>query len=154
MLFSIFLNFFSRCPREKKVSANIEVLRVLATFAKEQEALDAPVILTGDMNATSFTRLRGIACVVALLKSESLVHPFSFDCADVPTMPTSVTTARQMRIDTIMYQSRKVSLVDVSEHSKLSQDNPIPNEEHPSDHIPICATFRLQSRLVMSQWCA
>jgi len=69
---------------------------------------------------------------------------------DVPTGPTSVTTARCMRIDTIMYQGHILELVDVGEVPELSMDSPIPNAEHPSDHVPIVATFRMRSRLYMT----
>ncbi|CAE8691948.1 unnamed protein product [Polarella glacialis] len=124
-----------------------QVLRELASFTREHRAEEAAVLLTGDLNCTSFGRLRGIANTVSLLSRDTFLHPFTFDCADVPTGVTSVTTARCMRIDAIMYQSQKLELVDVQELPELDPGFPIPNAQHPSDHVPIVAQFRLRNQL-------
>eukprot|EP00747_Dinoflagellata_sp_TGD_P094047 gnl/TRDRNA2_/TRDRNA2_165972_c2_seq1.p1 gnl/TRDRNA2_/TRDRNA2_165972_c2~~gnl/TRDRNA2_/TRDRNA2_165972_c2_seq1.p1 ORF type:complete len:440 (+),score=80.97 gnl/TRDRNA2_/TRDRNA2_165972_c2_seq1:52-1320(+) len=128
-----------------------QVVRAMASFAKENNAKDAPVVLTGDLNATSFDRLRGIVSAVALLCEETFVHPFTFDCRDVGSGTTSVTTARQMRIDATLYQTGCLELVDACRVPSLSSANPIPNPEHPSDHVPITATFRIRTPLEMTQ---
>ncbi|CAJ1332340.1 unnamed protein product, partial [Effrenium voratum] len=47
-----------------------QVLRALVEFATQNNALDAPVILTGDLNCTSFGRLRGVANTLSLLNRE------------------------------------------------------------------------------------
>ena len=41
------------------------------------------------------------------IKNDVFIHPFTFDCLDVPTGVTSVTTARCVRIDAIMYESQR-----------------------------------------------
>lgn len=128
-----------------------QVVRQLAEFAKKHSVPEAPVMLTGDLNATSFGKLRGIASAIALLRPDTFVHPFTFDCADVPTGPTSVTTARNMRIDALLYQSERLELVDVTKVPNLSTDDPIPNREHPSDHCPISAKFRIKTSLQIAR---
>ena len=40
-----------------------------------------------------------------------VLHPFTFDTADVPTGVTSVTRARKLRIDAIVYQCQRLELV-------------------------------------------
>jgi Ca2+-binding EF-hand superfamily protein len=70
-----------------------------------------------------------------------------FDCEDVPTGPTSVTAVRDVRIDAIMYQTERLELVETPRVPSLSTTDPIPNAMHPSDHVPIHATFRVRSRL-------
>ena len=42
------------------------------SFARAHDAIDAPVVLAGDINSTSFQRLRGIANAMALLQRGSL----------------------------------------------------------------------------------
>ncbi|CAJ1452123.1 unnamed protein product, partial [Effrenium voratum] len=123
-----------------------QVLRALVEFATQNNALDAPVILTGDLNCTSFGRLRGVANTLSLLNREVVLHPFTFDCADVPTGVTSVTMARCMRIDAIVYQSQCLELVDVQEIPDVSPAEPIPSAQQPSDHVPIVAQFRTESQ--------
>ncbi len=46
------------------------VLRALSDFAQENDAFHTPVVLTGDLNCVSFSRLRGIASAVALLEED------------------------------------------------------------------------------------
>ncbi|CAJ1361456.1 unnamed protein product [Effrenium voratum] len=84
------------------------------------------------------------------MSSQVVLHPFTFDCADVPTGVTSVTMARCMRIDAIVYQSQCLELVDVQapiyeslrEIPDVSPAEPIPSAQQPSDHVPIVAQFR------------
>lgn len=134
-----------------------QVLRALVEFTSQHGALDVPVVLTGDLNCTSFGRLRGIANTLSLMNREVVLHPFTFDCADVPTGVTSVTMARCMRIDAILYQSQRLELVDVQEIPDLTPHLPIPNAQQPSDHVPIVAQFRTRSqhhtmREVAKEW--
>ena len=132
-----------------------QVLRVLADFVYSFPAssgvAEAPVILTGDLNCTSFGRLRGVANTISLLNREVRLHPFTFDCSDAPTGVTSVTMARCMRIDAILYQAQCLELVDVHEIPDISLDQPIPSDEQPSDHVPIVAQFRCRSKLHTSR---
>jgi len=128
-----------------------QVLREIGDLTQQHNVHNAPVILTGDLNCTSFGRLRGIANTVSLLNRDVFMHPFTFDCADVPTGVTSVTTARCMRIDAIMYQSQRLELVDVLELPELLPEQPIPSAQHPSDHVPIVAQFRFRSSLHTTQ---
>jgi len=72
-------------------------------------------------------------------------HPFVFNCRDVPSRPTSVTKVRQMRIDAILYQGKRLDLLDICGAPELAMDDPIPNACHPSDHVPVKASFRLRS---------
>lgn len=124
-----------------------QVIRELGEFTKSLNCEEAPVVLSGDLNCTSFGRLRGIANTVSMLNPGHFLHPFTFDSADVPTGVTSVTTARCMRIDAIMYQAQRLQLVEVMELPELDPATPIPNCQHPSDHVPIVAQFRMQSQL-------
>jgi len=62
------------------------------------------------------------------------------------TGPTTVTTCRNMRIDALLYQSGGVELVDMRRVPQLSSEHPIPNDHHPSDHVPIAATFRFRTK--------
>jgi len=128
-----------------------QVLREVAEFTKAIGATDAPVILAGDLNATSFGKLRGIAAAVTLLEKDSFIHPFAFDCADVPTGATSVTTSRNVRIDAIMYQTQRLELSDIYKVPHLSVDDPIPNATHPSDHAAISAKFCFRSTLQIAR---
>lgn len=138
-------------------------------FAEENGSRNAPVILAGDMNGVDLPRLRGAALffdlhhkVSPLVPQSSLerqqgkessnkIVPFALDCADVPTGQTTVTTAREMRIDAILYQRSVLELVEVPPLPRLSPHSPIPNELHPSDHIPITAVFKMKTTLQRGQ---
>ena len=88
---------------------------------------DTPVVLAGDLNATSFQKLRGIANAVTLLLGEEhtgTLHPFAFDCKELPTGKTSVTAARDVRIDALLYQSQRLVLADSLKAPSLPE--PIP----------------------------
>uniref|UniRef100_A0A061R4Z5 Endonuclease/exonuclease/phosphatase domain-containing protein n=1 Tax=Tetraselmis sp. GSL018 TaxID=582737 RepID=A0A061R4Z5_9CHLO len=61
----------------------------------------------------------------------------------VQTGLTSVTTERIVRIDAIMYKPQQLRVVDVMPQPIVM--GPIPDERHPSDHLPIAATFCVRS---------
>lgn len=61
---------------------------------------------------------------------------------DVPTPPTTVTEERQLRIDYLLYQSTSLRLTGVGSLPKLS--SPIPDDVHPSDHLPVSARLVLR----------
>jgi Ca2+-binding EF-hand superfamily protein len=127
------------------------VIQGISDFVRKHNVEDVPCILTGDLNATQFERLLGIASVAALLRRDASVHPFIFDCEDMPSRATTVTTARQMRLDAILHQGKYMDLVEACEVPVLSTSDPIPNDKHPSDHVPIKAIFRLRSKLEITQ---
>ena len=133
-----------------------QVLRKITEFTVQHGCVnDTPVILAGDLNATSFQKLRGIANAVTLLLGDEHVgtlHPFAFDCKELPTGKTSVTAARDVRIDALLYQSQRLVLTDSRKAANLS--TPIPDSVHPSDHIPIMATFEVRSTLSHQKDCA
>jgi len=70
----------------------------------------------------------------------------------VPTGKTSVTAARDVRIDALLFQSQKLMLVDSKPAKQLR--TPIPDSENPSDHVPIMATFQIRSALDYHRDCA
>jgi len=133
-----------------------QVLRRISEFTAELGCLDStPVVLAGDLNATSFQKLRGIANAVTLLAGDATahsLHPFTFDCKELPTGKTSVTAARDVRIDALLYQSQWLQLVDSLKAPPLI--SPIPDATHPSDHVPIMATFEVRSSLDYHRECA
>jgi len=133
-----------------------QVLRKITEFTVANKCFDdTPVVLAGDLNATSFQKLRGIANAVTLLlgsEHAGALHPFAFDCKELPTGKTSVTAARDVRIDALLYQSQRLILTDSRKAPNLAE--PIPNKVHPSDHIPIMATFEVRSALSHHQMCA
>lgn len=129
-----------------------QLLRQLAVFAKSHDSFRAPVILLGDLNAVNFDKLRCISSAVSLLEQDRVhrdppVHPIAFDCHDAPTASTSVTKIREMCIDRILYQGLALQLLDITEAPQLNPGEYIPNSTHPSDHLPVRATFQLKTRL-------
>eukprot|EP01062_Namystynia_karyoxenos_P046942 TRINITY_DN35303_c0_g1_i1.p1 TRINITY_DN35303_c0_g1~~TRINITY_DN35303_c0_g1_i1.p1 ORF type:complete len:662 (+),score=192.93 TRINITY_DN35303_c0_g1_i1:83-2068(+) len=120
-----------------------QVLKFLAHFAHEHCALDAPVVIAGDMNSANFVRVRGLAEAILVLRGDlaqdQVVHPMLFEARDVPTGATSVTDCRQVRIDALLYNRTRLQLKDVRQLPHLS--HAIPSAEHPSDHLPIKASF-------------
>ena len=119
------------------------LFRELLAFAKAHDAMDVPVVLTGDLNAKDCDVLSGIARSLSLLLS-SPAHPVLWSVLDVPTPATTFTEARAVRIDYLLYQSALLDLESVDALPTLKA--PIPNACHPSDHLPIGATFRLRPR--------
>lgn len=119
------------------------IFRELLTFAGAHKAEQVPVVLTGDLNAKDCDELAGIArALVRLLRSPT--HPLLWSVMDAPTPATTYTEERCMRIDYLLYQSAAVSLTGVGELPRLSA--PIPDETHPSDHLPVSARLVLRSK--------
>ena len=94
-------------------------------------------------------RLRFMA--LALFSLQSIfqdAHPLLLGGMDVPTSKTSFTLRRRSRIDYLMYQEtllRPIARGPAHEHSDAHVV--IPNEEHPSDHLPVWADFEVAPQL-------
>lgn len=112
------------------------LFRELLSFAHRHNAMDVPVVLTGDLNAKDCDELAGIARALAMLLS-SPTHPLLWSVVDAPTPATTVTEERHLRIDYVLYQSESLSLTGISNLPRLR--SPIPNAVHPSDHLPVSA---------------
>ena len=112
------------------------IFRKLLSFAGKHDAEQVPVVLTGDLNAKDCDELAGIArALVRLLRSPT--HPLLWSVMDAPTPATTYTEERCMRIDYLLYQSAAVSLTGVGQLPRLTA--PIPDDTHPSDHLPVRA---------------
>ena len=59
-----------------------------------------------------------------------------------------MTTARDVRIDALFYPTSSLELVEAPMLPLLS--TPIPDRRHPSDHLPVRATFKLRTGLEKS----
>jgi len=84
----------------------------------------------------------------------SRIHKFLWNASDVPTGPTSITEARQARIDVVQYMSSQLEILEVKDVPKLSPGDVIPNETHPSDHFPVGVTFLLKDDYQINKACA
>uniref|UniRef100_A0A7S1SJW7 Uncharacterized protein n=1 Tax=Tetraselmis chuii TaxID=63592 RepID=A0A7S1SJW7_9CHLO len=106
------------------------------------------------MNATNFERLWATAGALAMDLAGNLekqegarfsndrMYQMLIGWSDVPTGLTSITTERTVRIDALMYKPKHLEVVRVMPQPIVV--GPIPDEHHPSDHLPICATFRVR----------
>lgn len=112
------------------------LFRELLLFAHQHNAMDVPVVLTGDLNAKDCDELAGIARALAMLLSAP-THPLLWSVVDAPTPATTVTEDRHLRIDYVLYQSESLSLTGISNLPRLT--SPIPDAVHPSDHLPVSA---------------
>lgn len=120
-----------------------QLVEWLTLFTDTNKVSDAPVVLLGDLNSQHFGEIRGIARTVWQIKGEPM-HPFLWSASDVSTGPTSITKARQVRIDIVQYTSSQLEVLDVAPVPKLRQGEVIPSAQHPSDHFPVCVRFRLK----------
>ena len=100
-------------------------------------------MLAGDLNTTNIRQIGNIARAVLEL-SDQPVHPFVFSAQATRSTPTSVTSTRRMRIDYLLHSSQ-VAMDDTARMPLLT--TPIPDEVHPSDHIPLVIKVRLKSKL-------
>lgn len=127
------------------------LFRELLGFAERHAALDAPVILTGDLNAQDCDELAGIERALVILAAAP-AHPLLWSVADAPTPPTTKTDARCMRIDYMLYQTAKLQLLQVGDMPRLAEtEAPIPDSVHPSDHLPVLARFEMLPRTTQQE---
>lgn len=136
--------------RVRQVSQLVEGL---TAFTEEHEAKDAPVVLLGDLNARHFGEIRGITRTVWQIKGSN-IHKFLWSATDVPTGPTSITKARQCRIDCVQFLSSQLEVVEVGHVPLLPIGVVIPNEQHPSDHFPVYVEFKLKDSWMKHKDCA
>jgi len=120
-----------------------QIMEGLLEFTTSHGCQDAPVILLGDLNAKHIGEIRGIARTVWQVTGSQL-HKFLFASSDVPTGPTSITKARQCRIDVVQYLSSHLEVLDVEPVPRLPHGQVIPNARHPSDHFPVMVRFRVK----------
>lgn len=133
----------NRAQTAIRVRQVTQIMQSLTAFTKEHEVTDAPVILCGDLNSRHFGEIRGIARTVWQIKGVP-IHPFLWNASDVPTGPTSVTKARQCRIDVVQFMPSQLEMIEVKPVPKLTNGEVIPNCMHPSDHFPVCVRFKVK----------
>ena len=112
------------------------LFRELLVFAAAHGALDAPVVIAGDLNAQCVDELselsKGVAAVCGGMEK---AHPVLWSIRDAPTSATTRTEVRQCRIDYVLYQTSKLVLRSVGKLPAL--DRAMPNVDQPSDHAPV-----------------
>lgn len=132
-----------------------ELMVGLGRFADEHGCGgDVPAVVAGDWNAESFDEIKCVTtALVGLLGMKSDAHSLLYSASDVPTHRTSFTLLRQSRIDYLVYPDTLLRLKNVrrAAHDGAS---PIPNGEHPSDHLPIAADFQYSTDLEIREECA
>lgn len=136
--------------RVRQVSQLVERL---TAFTGNHGAKDAPVVLLGDLNARHFGEIRGITRTVWQIKGSN-IHKFLWSASDVPTGPTSITNARQCRIDCVQFMSSQLEVLEVGDVPQLPMGVAIPNDEHPSDHLPVYVEFQLKDSWLKHKECA
>lgn len=130
-----------------------QLMQSLTDFTLKFDATEAPVILMGDLNAKHFGEIRGIARLSWQTRGDA-AHPFLWSATDVPTGPTSVTRCRRSRIDVVQYLSSQLEVLSIAPLPRLEENEVIPNERHPSDHLPVCVHFRVKDTSQRSKECA
>jgi len=143
----------NRAQTAIRVRQVTQLMEYLTEFTNLHQAADAPVILLGDLNARHFGEIRGIARTVWQIKG-SPIHMFLWSATDVPTGPTSITKARQVRIDVVQFLSSQLEVLDIIPVPMLRFGEVIPNAEHPSDHLPVCVRFKLKESYRKHKECA
>ena len=103
-------------------------------------------MLAGDLNTTNIRQIGNIARAVLEL-SDQPVHPLLFSAQATRSTPTSVTSTRRMRIDYLLHSSQ-VAIDDTARMPLLT--TPIPDEVHPSDHLPLVIRVRLTLTLTLT----
>mmetsp|Transcript_1659 Transcript_1659/g.5663 ORF Transcript_1659/g.5663 Transcript_1659/m.5663 type:complete len:332 (-) Transcript_1659:57-1052(-) len=107
----------------------------------------------GDLNARHFAEIRGLARTVWQVRG-SPIHKFLWSASDVPTGPTSITKARQSRVDVVQFLSSQLEVLEVKPVPKLAPGEVIPSERHPSDHLPVWVRFRVKDNYQTHKECA
>lgn len=143
----------NRAQTAIRVRQVTQIMESLTDFTVAHGASDAPVVLMGDLNARHFAEIRGLARTVWQIKG-SPIHKFLWSASDVPTGPTSVTKARQCRIDVVQFLSSQLEVLEVRPVPKLPAGEVIPNADHPSDHFPVYVRFRLKDDYQKHKDCA
>ena len=129
-------------PRQLSTRAKqtAQLLFALTKFAARHDASHVPVVLAGDLNTTNIRHVANVTRVAFELGGVD-VHPFLFTASALRSPPTTVTTMRKMCIDYLFLQQSSLLVLDHAELPSLSRGQPIPNELHPSDHLPIAYTL-------------
>jgi Ca2+-binding EF-hand superfamily protein/endonuclease/exonuclease/phosphatase family metal-dependent hydrolase len=120
---------------------------------------EVPAILAGDYNAENFQEMRALTAAFFSLRHETPEKPPLFwIMRDAPTPPTSFTLLRQMRIDYLIHSELFLRLEQVHSPKKgdavLDGKMTIPNDCHPSDHLPVSAEFRFITEPEVVRGCA
>jgi len=143
-----------------------QLMLALKDFAKRHECeSDVPAIIAGDMNAACLESMRAMA--VAYFSLRVVEHaeppPPLWIMKDVPTPSTSFTFLRRIRIDYLLHSEMFLAAEHVrSPKSDLallgdeqdSQHAVIPDDIHPSDHLPVAVDFRYKTQEEVAQDCA
>eukprot|EP00933_Yihiella_yeosuensis_P084934 TRINITY_DN99681_c0_g1_i1.p1 TRINITY_DN99681_c0_g1~~TRINITY_DN99681_c0_g1_i1.p1 ORF type:complete len:532 (-),score=99.31 TRINITY_DN99681_c0_g1_i1:177-1595(-) len=130
-----------------------QIMASLTEFTREHGATESPVVLCGDLNARHLGEIRGIARTVWQIKGAP-IHKFLWSATDVNTGPTSITKARQCRIDVVQFLNSHMEVLEVVPVPRLPAGEVIPNCEHPSDHFPVCARFVIKENYHRHRDCA
>eukprot|EP00746_Dinoflagellata_sp_MGD_P086517 gnl/MRDRNA2_/MRDRNA2_34249_c0_seq1.p1 gnl/MRDRNA2_/MRDRNA2_34249_c0~~gnl/MRDRNA2_/MRDRNA2_34249_c0_seq1.p1 ORF type:complete len:804 (-),score=155.91 gnl/MRDRNA2_/MRDRNA2_34249_c0_seq1:85-2496(-) len=132
-------------PSKTKIRAKqaSQLLNYLTEISQEWKAEGAPVVLMGDLNARHFGEIRGIVRAVCQAQQQP-THPFLWRSSDVPTGYTASTEIRQCRIDTVMFESCHLSILEI-QAPDIGPHESLPNEKHPSDHVPVRVKFQVKS---------
>ncbi|CAE8705895.1 unnamed protein product, partial [Polarella glacialis] len=134
---------YNKAQTAIRVRQVTQIMASLTEFTTKHGAADSPVVLLGDLNARHLGEIRGIARTVWQIKGAP-IHKFLWMGSDVNTGPTSITKARQCRIDAVQFLSSQMEVLEVVPVPRLPPGVVIPNAEHPSDHFPVCVRFRIK----------
>lgn len=137
--------------RARQLLVFASTLRAFALESGPSADLQTPVVLCGDLNATSLAKLQGTALASALLGGVK-VHPFLFQTQPLMRRgSTSFTELRDVRIDTILYSSSRLDadayVTQRGESHAAGGHNGahIPDADTPSDHYPLLARLGLKT---------
>lgn len=131
-----------RAQRGLRLCQVAHLMTELADFCAAEDLGDGvPAVICGDWNTTSLEEIRAVTRATLRLEGVA-AHDILFSAMDVPTPATSITLLRRSKIDYIMFQEGLLELVDSdTTTADASGCFCIPNEAHPSDHLPIFANF-------------